>query len=223
MIRAVIFDFDGTIIDSETPDYQSWREVYQSYGLDLDLKRWARDIGRGPGDIPFNPIMDLQERLGESLDVDDLRKQRRRRFYEMMAQQGVRPGVADWLEEASRRNLTLAVASSANAEWVHGSLARLGLTHHFVSILSSADVAKAKPDPELYLKTLDILGVSPAEAIAIEDSPNGILAATRAGIFCLAVPNSLTMHLDLGPADLVAGSLSEIHLGTILSRLNSTL
>jgi len=115
------------------------------------------------------------------------------------------------------------VASSANAEWVHGSLARLGLTHYFASVLSSADVLKAKPDPELYLKTLNILGVSPAEAIAIEDSPNGILAATRAGIFCLATPNALTVHLDLGPADLVAGSLAEICLDTILSHLNSTL
>ena len=115
--------------------------------------------------------------------------------------------------------LRLGVASSSTNEWVKGHLARLGILESFDCIRCRDDVANAKPEPDLYLAVLECLGVRASEAIAIEDSPNGVLAAKRAGLRCVAIPNSITAQLDLGQADLLLGSLDEVTLAELLESL----
>jgi HAD superfamily hydrolase (TIGR01509 family) len=139
----------------------------------------------------------------------------------MILAQEALPGVVRHLEEARAMALKLGVASSSTSDWVRGHLARLGILESFDCIRCRDDVTNAKPEPDLYISVLECLGVRASEAIAIEDSPNGVLAAKRAGLRCVAIPNSITAGLDLGQADLILGSLAELTLAELLSKLSA--
>jgi beta-phosphoglucomutase-like phosphatase (HAD superfamily) len=112
------------------------------------------------------------------------------------------------------------VASSSTRDWVGGHLARLGILNRFECVRCRDDVAKAKPAPDLYIAVLECLGVSAADAVAIEDSPNGVIAAKRAGMRCVAIPNTITASLDLSQADLLLRALSDLTLAELLHRLD---
>ncbi len=217
MIRGLIFDFDGLILETEGPDLQAWQEVYASFGCTLPFARWATQIGTG--EALFNPYDELEVQLGCPVDRATIRSQRRRRFGELVAAQATLPGVADYIAAAERLDLRLGVASSSSREWVIGHLTRLGLNRHFAAIACADDVARTKPDPTLYRTVLAALDLQPEEAIALEDSPNGIAAAKRAGLYCAAVPNLLTRHLPLQEADLQLASLTDLPLAGLLAHV----
>ncbi|HEY3377825.1 MAG TPA: HAD family hydrolase [Armatimonadota bacterium] len=216
MIRALIFDFDGLILDTETTEYRAWQEIYAQFGCALPLDSWIAAIGLAWG--TFDPHHQLEATLGRSLDRETLRKQRHARFLELVTAEPVLPGVLDYLHTAQRLGISLAVASSSPRHWVVGHLDRLGLTGHFHAILSADDIPLAKPHPDLYLAALAALGVHAEEAIALEDSPNGITAAKRAGLYCVAVPNSLLRALPLELADLRLNSLADLPLEALLAQ-----
>ena len=117
--------------------------------------------------------------------------------------------------------MKLGMASSSRRKWVNGHLTRLGLIQHFDSIKCADDVQRTKPDPDLYLAALGALGLQGHEAVALEDSPNGIAAAKAAGLFCVAVPNTLTRQLPLDGVDLVLDSLADLPMKDLLERLNT--
>ena len=219
MIRAIVFDFDGLILDTEEPVYRSWLEVYQEHGEELPFDRWIQIIGSTTAG--FHPQHHLEERLGRPLPQEVLDRRIGRRT-EMILAQDVLPGVRQRVDEARELGLRLGVASSSTQDWVRGHLARLGILEKFDCIRCRDDVAHAKPEPDLYLAVAGCLGVEPAEAIAIEDSPNGVTAAKRAGMRCVAIPNSITETLDLSGADIVLGSLADATLGELLERLTGT-
>jgi HAD superfamily hydrolase (TIGR01509 family) len=214
--RALIFDFDGLILDTEGPEFQSWSEVYAAHGVALDLESWASCIGTIGG---FEPFGELEARLGRPIDREAIREQRRRRNQELLTAERVRPGIESYLDSANRLGLRVGVASSSPRSWVAGHLERLGLLDRFHCLRTADDVRTVKPDPELYLAATSALGVEPAAAIAIEDSPNGALAAKRAGLVCVAVPNALTRQLDLAHADLRLDSLADVSLEELLVTL----
>lgn len=214
-----MFDFDGLILDTEEPIYRSWLEVYEAHGEDLPFDRWVQTVGST--DTLFHPQHHLEERLGRSLTEDVLTRRRHRRN-EMILANRVLPGVADRLDEARALGLKLGVASSSTREWVRGHLARLGILDRFQCVRCRDDVAHAKPEPDLYLAVADCLGVRPDEAIAVEDSPNGITAAKRAGMTCVAIPNLITAKLDISHADLVLNSLADLTMAELVERLDST-
>lgn len=218
LIRALVFDFDGLILDTEEPVYRSWVEVYEAHGEELPFERWVQIVGSTTAG--FHPQHHLEERLGRPLAQEVLERRIGRRT-EMILAQEVLPGVVRRLEEAKAMGLKIGVASSSTSDWVRGHLARLGILDSFDCLRCRDDVANPKPEPDLYLAVLDCLGVSAPEAIAIEDSPNGILAAKRAGLRCVAIPNSITASLDLGQADIVLGSLAEVTLADLIRRLAS--
>lgn len=208
MLRGLIFDFDGLILDTETPEFVAWQEVYREYGLELPLEQWTAEIGadhRGS-----NPYLQLERLLGYAIDHDEVRQRRRKRAWEMLAQQSVLPGVVATLQQARQRGVRAGVASSSTRAWVGGHLERLALTDYFTSVICVEDVSAAKPSPELYLTALSTMGLTAHEAIAFEDSPNGITAAKRAGLFCVAVPNPLTRGLKLEAADVIVSSLDAL-------------
>lgn len=217
MIRALIFDFDGLILDTEVPDLQSWQEIYLEYGCTLPLSVWAVCIG-GSSDL-FDPYEYLESQLGRAVDREAIRAKRRRREAELTEAQRVLPGVREYITDANRLGLKLGVASSSSRDWVVGHLSRLELLPHFHCIKCADDVKHTKPDPALYLSALDELGLQAHQAIAFEDSPNGILAAKRAGLFCVAVPNPVTRQLSLQQADLQLTSLAELPLEGLLSKV----
>jgi HAD superfamily hydrolase (TIGR01509 family) len=216
LIRAIVFDFDGLILDTEEPIYQSWLEVYQAHGEDLPFERWVQTVGST--NAGFHPQHHLEERLGRSLPKEVLDRRIRRRT-EMILAQEVLPGVTRHLEEAKAMGLKVGLASSSTSDWVSGHLARLGIFDCFDCMRCRDQVANAKPEPDLYLAVLECLGVPASEALAIEDSPNGVLAAKRAGMRCVAIPNSITAGLDLGQADVLMRSLAEVTLSELLTML----
>jgi HAD superfamily hydrolase (TIGR01509 family) len=212
VLRGLIFDFDGLILDTEMPVYQSWVALYRSFGLDLPFDEWAGIIGTSSAEH-FDPFDRLEAQLGRKLDRESLAKQRLEDELARVAHQPILPGVEDLIAEAESRGLKLGVASSSSRPWVAGHLARLGLIGHFEVIVTAEDVPRTKPDPALFRLALARLHLRAEEAIVLEDSPNGVRAAKAAGIFTVAVPNPLTARLDLSHADLVVESLVEVRIG----------
>ncbi len=217
MIRGIVFYFDGLILETEGPDYHSWREMYEGYGCSLPLERWSELIGTA--EHGFDPYAELEAQLGRPLDRAEVRARRRARYAELVAEEEVLPGVLGYISDARRLGLRLGVASSSSREWVIGHLERLGLLAYFDVLACRDDVPRTKPDPALYLSALRSLGLRPDAAIAVEDSPNGITAAKAAGLFCIAVPNELTRGLSLSRADIVLASLAELPLEALLVRV----
>ena len=208
-----MFDFDGLILDTEEPIYRSWLEVYEAHGEELPFERWVQTIGSS--NHGFHPQHHLEERLGRPLPKEVLDRRIGRRT-ELILARHVLPGVVERLDEAKELGLKVGLASSSTQDWVRGHLERLGILERFDCLRCRDDVANVKPEPDLYLAVLDCLGVLASEAIAIEDSPNGVTAAARAGMRCVAVPNSITAQLDLGHADLLLDSLAAITLPQLL-------
>ena len=217
MIRALIFDFDGLILDTEVPVYRSWKELYEQHGCQLPLSTWAQFIGLTPGTL--DPYASLEEQLGRPVDHAALGPKRQAREMALLASQPIQPGVQAYLETAKRLGLKIGLSSSSSCEWVSGHLKRLDLYAYFESLRAAEDVPRAKPDPALYLAVLSDLGIPPEQAIGLEDSPNGVLAAKRAGLFCVAVPNDVTRQLPLDQADMRIESLADLSLEALIARL----
>jgi HAD superfamily hydrolase (TIGR01509 family) len=215
-IQAIIFDFDGLILDTEGPIYRSWLELYEQHGQALPVSAWAELIGTM--EMPWHPLTELEKRLERRLE-EALVAARNQREDDLIALQPARPGVEAVLAAAKRLGLKIGLASSSDRAWVVRHLTRLGLLDYFDCLRTFDDVSRTKPDPELYLAALDCLGVPPEKAFALEDSPMGVKAAKSAGLFCVAVPNDLTRQLPLEEADLRLESLDGISLEELLQRM----
>jgi HAD superfamily hydrolase (TIGR01509 family) len=219
MIRALIFDFDGLILETEQPSYQSWVEVYQSFGHLLPFSTWSINIGTTRGD--FDPRQELQRLVNGTIDWESVESSRQASENALIEAQSILPGVEAYLSDARRLGLKIGLASSSSCRWVIGHLTRLGLLNWFDCICAADDVQNVKPYPELYLSVLRRLDVRADEAIALEDSPIGIRAAKAAGLFCVAVPNPLTSQLSLSEADFLMDSLAEMPLEHLLYKIST--
>jgi HAD superfamily hydrolase (TIGR01509 family) len=205
MIRALVFDFDGLILDTETSVYEAWRIVYEEHDQVLPKDRWLTRIGTdGSG---FDPLAELCERVGEALDAEKIRSRRMAFHRAHIAKLDQMPGVRACLEFARAKSIGTAIASSSPYDWVSGHIGRLGLAHFFDHVVTAEHVEAAKPAPDLYLRATRLLGVDPCDAIALEDSPNGVESAKAAGLFCVAVPGPMTRTLSFHAADAILASL----------------
>ena len=214
-VRALLFDFDGLIVDTESPALAAWRWAYEQHGQELTLERWSAAIGTIGG---FDAVAHLRELTGEPLRHAVLD---RRIDHELTLGEAevLRPGIAEYLADAERLGLRKAIVSSASRDWIDRHLRRLERVHGWDAIVTADDdPRRAKPRPTLYLEALDVLGVAAEEAVAFEDSPNGVRAARAAGIFCVGVPNPVTAGLGLDAADLVVESLADLPLTELLAR-----
>ena len=220
VITALIFDFDGLILDTETPDVHAWENIYAQYGIQFPIESWGQIIG-GMGESDFDAAIHLQNLLGKPLDLKALQTQQIQISHSLVARQTVLPGVMDYLQEAKRRRLKLAIASSSPHSWVGTHAQRLGIFHYFDTVICADDVSpgRTKPNPDLFLKALDQLEVRKSEAIVFEDSPNGVRAAKSAGIFVVAVPNPITSLLSIENANLTLRSLADLSLAELLNKV----
>jgi putative hydrolase of the HAD superfamily len=219
-IRGLLFDFDGLLVDTETPARRAYEELYREHGHELPLDRWATLVGTIGAE--FDPDTHLEELVGRPLDHIALAERRRAREFELCDLEQLRPGIEDFLAEAEARGLATAIVSSSDTNWIDRHLSRLGRTNGFRAIVAAnGDVARAKPNPDLYVEALRLLGLAPGEAIAFEDSLNGIRAAKAASIFVVAVPNPITETFALDEADLLVSSLADLPLAELLEHVDN--
>jgi HAD superfamily hydrolase (TIGR01509 family) len=219
-LQGILLDFDGLILDTETAVYQAWQELYRSWGEQLKFEEWITLVGKS--DQELDPMDRLEDVVGADFNREQAQKQVAEREMELIAGREPLPGVLELIEAARAGGLPLGVASSSTREWVITHLTRLGLLDRFAAVSCSDDVPRAKPDPALYRLSLDKLGLKPEQAVVFEDSPAGVLAAKRAGLYCVAVPNGITrrmkFHDNGGGPDMVLNSLEEFPLEYILRR-----
>ena len=216
-INSLIFDFDGLIIDTETTDVEIWKTIYAENGFEYPIELWSQIIG-GWGITTFDTATHLQELTHGALDVEALQIRHHEDSSARLLREPILDGVLDILSAAKIRGLRVAIASSSPRSWVKPHLDRLGLIDHFQLIVCGDDVplGRTKPHPDIYLKALDLLKTRSDQAIAFEDSPNGVAAANAAGIFVVAVPNPTTALLKINGADLIVDSLARLELDELL-------
>ncbi|MBS4206612.1 HAD-IA family hydrolase [Bacillus sp. FJAT-50079] len=191
MIKSVIFDFDGLILDTETAIIKAYEEFYNEHQLIFPIKEWGKNIG---GAMVFDPYETLLTHYPTE-NKKNLESQFNKRYQLLLEGTVPREGVIDYLKRAREIGLRTAVASSSSKDWIETHMKRLGIRDYFDFICTADDVSKIKPDPELYQTVLDYFNIHPNEAVVFEDSPNGSLAAIKAGIPCVIVPNEATKIL----------------------------
>lgn len=209
MIRALVFDFDGLILDTETPLIDAYAAVHEQHGVAFDRSLFIRSVGHA--DYSFDPWHGFSPHA----DRAALELQRRAAKDDFVLQQPVLPGILALLEAARAAGLRIGLASNSPHAWCDAHLTRLGLFGHFHHVGCREDVPSPKPEPDLYRLAVNQLGVRPHEAIAFEDSHTGTLAARRAGLKVVAVPNPSTAHHDFSNADLRVTSLAEVSLASL--------
>jgi len=217
-VAAVILDFDGLIVDTESPIFEAWFEAYRRRGHELTLDDWQHALGTHGG---FDPLANLDALLGGSLDHDSVLAEVKAATAEGCDGKPLMPGVETLLRDAKALGLGRAVASSSSCGWVTGWLERHGIRELLDAVVARDDVTRVKPDPELFLLAAKRLRVPPGACVVFEDSPNGMRAALAAGMRCVAVPNALTAPLERPEVDLVVDSLAERSLADVLGELNA--
>lgn len=216
-IKAIVFDFDGLIIDTESAWFEVLAEIYQEHGAELPLEMWARCVGTDHE--AFNPYDYLEQLLQKPIDRVSIKALSASKHARIMQGRTLRAGVEAYLQSAAGQGLKIGLASSSTRSWVERYLRQYGLLHYFACIRTSDDVAKVKPDPELYLQVLAGLNVPAPAAVAFEDSPNGARAAKAAGMYCVIVPNSITETLTFDDYDMRLSSMADKPLSEVLSAL----
>ena len=211
-VRALIFDFDGLLMDTESTLLQSWRYEWQQHGLVLDQDGFFADHG---GDLSEERYALLAEAVGPAFDRAASHARRsayRDRLHESLEPA---PGIREWFDQAAARHLRIAVASSSPESWVRGHLDRAGLSARIEVMACGNEVPAHKPDPAVYLLALHRLSIDPAEAIAFEDTPHGVAAAQAAGVACVAIPNAYTKPERFAAADLVLSTAAGADLAAV--------
>ena len=212
MLKALIFDFDGLILDTETPEVLVWQSIYKEYGFELPVREWEKTIG-GYGISNFDPSDHLSHLSSGQLVPASLRTRYRKEVDAIIHANPILPGVTNMIEQAKDAGLQVAIGSSSPHSWVDSHAKRLGIFDYFDHIICQDDVApgRTKPNPDIYLKVLAQLNVKREAAVVFEDSPNGVLAARRAEIFVVAVPNPLTVTMGV-IGNVTVSSLAELSL-----------
>lgn len=213
-IKALLFDFDGLLMDTETTLLESWRWEWRRHGLELDPVGFFADHG---GDANESRYAALAAAVGPGYDRESshvLRMAHRSRLNAVLEPAS---GIIGWLDRAAELGLRLAVASSSAITHVGAMLDQAGLRARFEVVATGDEVAAHKPDPAVYRIALDRLGVPATEAVAFEDTPHGVAAARAAGLRCVAIPNPHADHACFIAADLLLPSAAALSLDAVLA------
>lgn len=218
MIKAVIFDFDGLILDTETPWYDSYKEVLMElFQYDLPLEEFVKCIGSNDtGLFAF-----LEKEIGDQLDADNIRERAAILHSQHIKEAKARDGVAEYLADARELGLTIALATSSTRNWAETHLTNLNLLSYFDYLITKDDVEYVKPAPDLFLKAIEVLGVEPQEAVVFEDSLNGLMAALEANLPTVIIPNPVTESLPFENYHLKISSMADMSLQEIIESLNN--
>ena len=218
MLKALIFDFDGLILDTESPEFIALNEAYAEFGQELSIETFGLAVG-AQYNQEFEPLRLLEKLTGLHLDSLPFREKVHKRRLDLIEQSPLLPGVENLIRTARQRGLKLAVASSSSHAWVEGYLQQHQLIDSFNVILCKEDVLNIKPAPDLFLAALKALDVAPEETVIFEDSLNGVIAAQKAGIPVIVVPNPMTEHMHVNTKTPRLGSLAEFSLDELPAKL----
>jgi putative hydrolase of the HAD superfamily len=209
---GVIFDFDGTILDTEWVEYVSWRDIYESHGHELSIPTWAQCVGSDYD--TWSPEKHLQDLIGNttSLDWNTLHPPRNAWVLQQLSSQGPRPGIRQAIQYFHDQKIPLAIASSSEHEWVDGWLQKLNLLPFFQKghVWCRENVQHCKPAPDLFVKAAQSLGKDPQDCWVIEDSVHGLKGATKAGCKVIITHHPITAHSDFKDAMLVEDSMEKV-------------
>jgi putative hydrolase of the HAD superfamily len=219
MIKALIFDCDGLLIDTETPWYIAFREVYREHQVDIPLEMYAQCIGNSDF-AQFNPYDYLEECIKRKVDRKVIDKRVQEIHTSIMKDQKLLPGVENYLKRAKELGLKIGLASSSRRAWVEEHTKAHHIYHFFDTIHTKDEVEHVKPHPELYLQSIQALGIEKHEVIAFEDSLNGLKAAKEAGIKCVIVPNEVTACLPFDNYDVKLSSMLDLELDEVLKKVD---
>lgn len=209
-LRAVFFDFDGLILDTEDACYAAWNSVFQEHGVEYKLEEFQSIVGTAGDPRPL-----LEQKVRRALDWSAIDPDRRARETELGRTMKIKPGVLALADRARALGWKCAIVSSSPHDWVRGHLERRGALDRFDDFICRGDVDRVKPAPDLYREAVCRCGINPSEAVTFEDSHHGAVSAKAAGIWCVAVPNDITRTMDFSPAHLLVESLEDINLDTL--------
>lgn len=207
-IRALLFDFDGVLVDTEWAIYEAWRRTFETHGHPLPLELYTRCIG---SDFDtWSPKAHLEQLTGNAFDWHDLDTRRQEEIRRELDDAGEMPGASALLDQLQAADVLCAVVSSSSHHWVDGWLERIGLLDRFATVVCRGDAPRIKPAPDLYLEAARRLQLDPSACLVIEDSLNGVKSALAAGMRVWAIPNRVTSCLDFSPAERVLASLDDV-------------
>jgi HAD superfamily hydrolase (TIGR01509 family) len=209
---GVVFDLDGTIVDTEDGEYAAVRDGFGDFGIDYPPEKWAAIIG-----VSWAPnwLDELATQVGPSFDREAARARYRQRRQESIATLVPLPGVIDLFEQALTAGIPIAVASNSPLVWVEERLEQLGLRRQVEAIAAVDTVTEAKPAAAPYLEACAAIGVGPTCSVAFEDSSTGVASATAAGLYTVACPHGLSKYHDLSAADLLVDTLAGLDLRAV--------
>jgi HAD superfamily hydrolase (TIGR01509 family) len=220
MERCVIFDMDGVIIDSEPVHQECERQIFKILEINVSDEQHNALIGATDETMWFR-IGDLYKL---SMTVPKIIQLKKSLYMEYLRKEGclkIITGIPELIADLDKNNFLLALASSSPHEQISYVLESLGIRHYFQSIISGEDVKVGKPDPEIFIKAAESVGVSPESCVVIEDSYNGVTAAKNANMKCIGYKNPNSGNQDLSDADITVSSLEKISVAMVKSILHS--
>jgi HAD superfamily hydrolase (TIGR01509 family) len=208
MLKAVLFDMDGVIVDTEPLHNKAYHQMFDDVNIDVDKDLYASFTGQST----INICKRLVDRFNLNVTPEYL-VNLKRKHYKYIFENGeldLIDGVLDSIKDFYANNLTLVVASSASMPGIVQIFERFDLNQYFSAKFSGADLKQSKPHPEIFIKAAESTGFKKSECMVIEDSTNGIKAANAAGIFCVGFKSPHSSHQDYSNANLVISSFKEI-------------
>ena len=216
---AIVFDLDGTIVDTEWPEFESIKAVWAHHGLDYRPDQFEKYIGIPNGSGGWlDELVAAAESPVDAVAAEELRRAVRRQLHDGLVP---REGIVELIEEAAAAGVAMAVASNSPQWWVRERLLALELDHHLPVMISVDTASRAKPDPAPYTEACAALGADPLRSVAFEDSVTGVTSAVAAGLYTVACANPLTLIHDLSAAHRVIGSHAHITLADLSRGLAS--
>ncbi|MFD2130260.1 HAD family hydrolase [Pseudogracilibacillus auburnensis] len=219
MIKALVFDLDGTIIDTEEITFESYKQAFQYYDFELTLDVWEKWVGAVG--TPQKVCKYVAEQTGKEIDFQKIQQLQDEVFSQLITDKEPLPGVIDMLEAGKKADLKIGLATNSGSKWANHFLTMLKIKDYFDNVYTFDHIKQPKPDPEIYVKSIQHFNVAPREAIAFEDSVVGSIAAKRAELHTIVVPSKLTKKATFDHADLKIDSMAKLDLPTLINELSS--
>jgi HAD superfamily hydrolase (TIGR01509 family) len=211
MIKAVIFDMDGVIIDSEPVHKWAMNETLKIFEIQpIDFSK-PEYLGKTPKSV----FTDLKIKYRLPWSVEELVKHKGNLAMKEMSRMGAIPGVVELIQELHNKGYKLVIGSGQDRNIINFVLNKFGIKNLFFGIISSENYFHPKPDPEVYNKCVSLLGLQPNECVVIEDAPNGVNSASAAGIKCVGFNNPSNNGVNLIGADIMIDNFKELRIDLI--------